>query len=57
MSEAQAIELLKNLNGIHLGLLDDEEIEALDLLCSKGKAKRLYEGACGFMGLAKVKLL
>lgn len=51
------LQILKNLEGLHVGLLDQHEMKAFNRLCKAGLAKRVYEGAGGFMGLAKVKLL
>jgi hypothetical protein len=48
--------LLSGVNGIFVGLLDDEEVKALDRLVAQGRARYVYQGAAGFMGLAKFRL-
>lgn len=47
---------LRGLNGLHVGFLNEHELEAFDYLCEKGAARRVYTGVGGFMGLAKVDL-
>jgi hypothetical protein len=47
---------LEEMHGIFVGLLTDEEIKVFDRAVEEGLAYRAYEGAGGFMGLAKVRL-
>lgn len=50
-------ELLRNCDGMYLGMLTDEELEAFERLVRCGRASRDYgEGVMALMGLAKVKL-
>lgn len=48
---------LHEMDGMFVGLLDDDEIAEFDRAVKAGKARRSYEGAGGFMGLAKVRLI
>lgn len=48
---------IEEMDGMFVGLLDDDEIAILNQAISDGKARRAYVGAAGFMGLAKVELL
>lgn len=57
MSRAdEALEHIKHLDGLFVGLLDERELDALNFCCSEGLATRSYEGVGGFMGLAKVRI-
>jgi ribosomal protein L37AE/L43A len=47
---------LHRIDGLFVGLLDKEELEIFDEACRLHHAHRLYEGAAGLMGLAKVSL-
>lgn len=49
-------EFLRRIDGFFVGLLSPEEVAAFDRLCEAGEARRVYTGAGGFMGLAKVEL-
>ena len=49
-------DLLYPLDGLFVGLLDPEEVAALDRLCAAGEASRVYEGVAGGLGLAKFRL-
>lgn len=49
-------DIVARVNGFFVGFLDDDELAAFDRLCADGQARRLYQGAGGFMGLAKVEL-
>ena len=42
--------------GLHVGLLIEQEMAAFNRLVELGLAYRSYEGASGFLGLAKVRL-
>lgn len=44
-------------NGLFVGSLSECEIRDFDALCQQGAAYRSYEGAGGFMGLAKVRFV
>lgn len=43
-------------DGLFVGMLDSRELAKFDALCERGLARRSYEGAGGFLGLAKVRL-
>ena len=45
---------LARLAGLYVGQLDADELAAFDAACRDGTARRVYEGAGGFLGLAKV---
>lgn len=45
------------MDGMFVGLLVPDEIEALEAAIRRGDARRSYEGGAGLMGLAKVRLL
>lgn len=49
-------QLISRLDGLFVGLLSQDEIDAFDRLVKAGLAHRSYEGGGGFMGLAKVRL-
>ncbi len=48
---------LDRMEGMHVGLLDEDELRVFENAVAKGWATRSYEGAGGFMGLAKVRLV
>ena len=48
---------LHEMDGMFVGLLDNNEIAEFERAVEDGKARRSYEGAGGFMGLAKVRLI
>jgi hypothetical protein len=54
---AADLALLDRAEGLFVGMLDGNELAAFNRLCEAGAARRTYEGAAGFMGLAKVSLL
>lgn len=41
--------------GLFVGILDENQLEEFNQAVKDGKARRSYEGAAGFMGLAKVR--
>jgi hypothetical protein len=47
---------LAGLDGLFVGQLDQDETRLLDDACAQGLARYSYEGAAGFMGLARVRL-
>ena len=47
---------LDRLDGLFVGQLSVEEMEAFEAAVKKGRASRSYEGVGGLMGLAKVRL-
>jgi len=49
-------ETLSRINGLFVGLLDQEELEIFNEACRRHEAVRSYEGAGGLMGLAKVRV-
>lgn len=50
-------EVLRNCEGMYVGMLSEEEMEAFERLVRLGRASRDYgEGVMAMMGLAKVKL-
>ena len=48
---------LAGLAGLYVGQLDANELEAFNAACLAGTAQRVYEGAGGFLGLAKVRIV
>jgi hypothetical protein len=52
----EARDALHGLDGIFVGMLSERELAAFNEMCRTGEARRSYEGAGGFMGLAKVRL-
>lgn len=48
---------LHEMEGLFVGLLRDEELEEFDRAVREGRARLSYEGAGGFLGLAKVRLI
>lgn len=48
--------LVKRLDDIYVGLLTPEELEAFDACCRHGWCRRVYTGAGGLLGLAKIQL-
>ena len=48
---------LQRLEGLFVGQLSDDELKLFEQAIKDGRAKRWYNGAAGFMGLAKVKLI
>lgn len=47
---------VRRLEGLHVGLLRPDELAAFERCVERGEARRAYEGAAGFMGLAKVRV-
>ena len=45
------------IDGLYVGQLDAEELQAFEQAIADGNAQRVYVGASGFMGLAKVRLI
>jgi hypothetical protein len=54
--EDEQREIVRNVNGLFVGMLTPEEMDAFNYLVAKGVARRDYTGPGGFMGLAKVRL-
>lgn len=48
---------LDEMEGVFVGLLNDEESATFQRAVDAGIARRSYEGGGGFMGLAKVRLM
>jgi hypothetical protein len=48
---------LNEMEGFFVGMLDDEELAEFERAIDAGRARRVYEGASGLMGLAKVRLI
>lgn len=46
--------LLPHVRGLFVGLLSDDEREAVAFLVQKHQARYAYEGGAGFVGLAKI---
>lgn len=49
-------DMVKPCNGEFVGSMEEWEISAFDRLCEAGLARRMYLGASGLMGLARVSL-
>jgi hypothetical protein len=45
------------LDGLFVGVLSDDELDVFEAACERGEAYRSYEGACGLVGLAKVRVV
>lgn len=54
---AADLEYIRHADGLFVGILDAGELCAFERLVIAGLARRKYEGAAGFIGLAKVELL
>lgn len=50
------IETVRRVEGLHVGLLTEDEQDAFRSAVLLGLAYRQYEGPAGFLGLAKVRL-
>ena len=50
-------ELINNLNGLYVGMLDNGEIESFNKCVKEGYAVRDYNHQGGILGLAKVKVI
>lgn len=48
---------LERLDGMPVGMLNEAELWLFEKAVEDGLARRSYEGAMGFMGLAKVRLV
>ncbi len=48
---------LDQMEGMHVGALTRDELDEFIRAVKEGRAYRSYEGAGGFMGLAKVRLV
>lgn len=48
-------DFIRRVDGLFVGLLSQDEIRDLDECVRLGYAVKSYEGAAGFMGLAKVR--
>lgn len=48
---------LRRIDGLFVGQLDADELKLFEWAIKEGLAMRWYQGASGFMGLAKVKVL
>lgn len=48
---------LRNIEGLYVGMLREDELAIFNEACRTYDAKRSYEGAGGAMGLAKVRLM
>jgi hypothetical protein len=46
-----------DIDGLYVGQLTPEELRWFEAEIKAGRAMRSYEGASGFLGLAKVKFL
>jgi hypothetical protein len=50
-------DLVRKIDGLFTGQLDTAERQIFEDACKEGLARRVYEGAAGFMGLAKVRVI
>ena len=48
-------EFVRQIDGLFVGQLSDEELQSFDAAVAAGLAERSYEGGAGFMGVAKVR--
>ena len=56
MSIQDDLDVLRSLNGLHMGLLDEKEMDSFERLRQAGMAQRDYSGPSGFLGLARLRL-
>lgn len=47
---------LSSLNGLYVGQLSAHELATFDRAIAQGRARRVYSGAAGRMGVAKVEI-
>jgi hypothetical protein len=47
---------VRGIDGLYVGQLTERELETFNRLVREGRARRVYEGGSGFLGLAKVTL-
>ena len=47
---------LERINGLFVGQLDPDELRLFERAIREGRARRSYESASGFLGLAKVRV-
>jgi hypothetical protein len=52
----ELVQETRRFSGLFVGQLDDAELKTFERAVASGIARRAYEGASGFMGLAKVRL-
>lgn len=50
-------DMVRPFEGWFTGQLDEAERQIFDDACKEGLARRSYEGAAGFMGLARVRIV
>jgi len=50
-------DLMENVNGLFVGLLNEGEMESFYRCLEDNYVIRSYEGAAGFMGLAKIRII
>jgi hypothetical protein len=48
---------LEQLDGLFVGQLSPRELRTFERAIEDGEARRVYEGAAGLMGIAKVRLV
>lgn len=48
---------LHRIDGLHVGMLDEDELAVFNEACRRQQARRNYQGVGGLMGLAKVQVL
>ena len=48
---------LENIEGLFVGQLRADELKLFEQAIADGTASRVYSGAAGFLGLAKVQLI
>lgn len=52
-AESDVEYFIASISGLYVGQLDADELSAFDRLCADGLMRRSYDGAAGFLGLAK----
>lgn len=53
----EEIARVRELDGLYVGALTQEELALFDVAVAQGLARRFYEGVGGFLGCAKVDFL
>ena len=50
-------EAVKQLDGLYVGQLDEDQMELFEVAVERGYARRSFDGPGGMLGLAKVEFI
>lgn len=53
----EEVERVRELDGLYVGVLTQDELALFDVAVAQGLARRFYDGVGGFLGCAKVDFL